>query len=147
MAGIQSNDNNFVTPSNSTTSSNASPKTGEGFVSGKRSVAMMSSKNGSTTEHAGNSAATSAGLPRSSPKRKPVLKTSGEYLRTSQTRSRPGKNRERAEQEKRAGHSREVFGNFENQSARRAQREQEHDYHRHEGLRDHRETNREDIHQ
>src|ERR1044072_9474226 len=33
-AGIQSSESNFVAPSNSTTSSNASPKTGEGFVSG-----------------------------------------------------------------------------------------------------------------
>src|ERR1019366_6077644 len=47
-AGIQSSENNFVMPSKSTTSSSARPKTGDGFIKGSRSVAMMSKRNGST---------------------------------------------------------------------------------------------------
>jgi hypothetical protein len=56
-------ENIFVTPSSSTTSSRARPNTGDGFASGSRSVAMMSSRNGSTAEHAGRSAARFPGAP------------------------------------------------------------------------------------
>src|ERR1700722_20099978 len=83
-AGMASRDSNFVTPSNKATSSNARPKTGDGLASGKRSVAMMSRRNGRMAEHAGRIEARSAGLVMSSPRRAPDLKTSGEYLRRNQ---------------------------------------------------------------
>ena len=50
MAGIQSKENNFVTPNSNITSNNARPNTGEGLINCSRKVAMMSNRNGSTTE-------------------------------------------------------------------------------------------------
>src|SRR5208282_4100161 len=85
MAGIQSSENNFVTPSSSTTSSNARPKTGDGLINGSRSVAMMSNKNGSAMEHAGRIAAKSPGVARPFPNLMPAFSASGLNLRTSQT--------------------------------------------------------------
>ncbi len=84
MAGIQSSENNFVTPSNSTTSSSARPNTGDGLINGSRSVAMMSSRNGSTMEQAGRIAAKSPGAARSSPNLTPVFSASGLNFLTSQ---------------------------------------------------------------
>ena len=99
-AGIQSSENNFVTPSNSTTSKSARPKTGDGFISGSRSVAMMSSKNGSTMEHAGRIAAKSPGAARSLPNLIPVFSASGLNFLTSQMPAATKKTDECAEQEK-----------------------------------------------
>ena len=45
-AGSQSCENIFATPSNNTIRSRARPKTGDGFASCSRNVAMMSSRNG-----------------------------------------------------------------------------------------------------
>src|SRR5271170_6189512 len=83
-AGIQSSENNFVTPNKSTTSSSARPKTGDGFINGNRSVAMMSKRNGSTMEHVGRIAAKSPGAARSLPNLIPVFSASGLNFFTSQ---------------------------------------------------------------
>src|SRR5580704_14948359 len=83
-AGIQSSENSFVTPSNKTTSKSARPKTGDGFVRGSRSVAMISSKNGSTMEQAGKIAAKSSGAARSLLNLIPVFNASGWNLSTNQ---------------------------------------------------------------
>ena len=85
MAGSQSCENIFVTPSSSTTRSRARPKTGDGFASGSRSVAMMSSRNGSTAEHAGRSAARFSGCRASSLRGMALVSKSGFNLRTAQT--------------------------------------------------------------
>src|SRR6266481_2068041 len=83
-AGIQSSENSFVTPSNKTTSKSARPKTGDGFISGSRSVAMMSSKKGSTTEQAGKIAAKSSGASMLLLNLIPVFSASGWNSFTSQ---------------------------------------------------------------
>src|SRR5260370_22076230 len=83
-AGHQSSENSFVTPSNKTTSKSARPKTGDGFISGSRSVAMMSSKKGSTTEQAGKIAARSSGASMLLLNLIPVFSASGWNSFTSQ---------------------------------------------------------------
>src|SRR5258708_18084495 len=65
IAGIQSKENSLVTPSSNTTSSKARPKTGEGLSNGRRSVAMISSRNGSTAASAGNCTLKCAGATKS----------------------------------------------------------------------------------
>src|SRR6185436_1743655 len=60
-AGIHSRLKSFVTPSTRTTSSSASPNTGDGLSSGNRSEAIISNKNGRTADNAGTSAAKFAG--------------------------------------------------------------------------------------
>src|SRR5579859_1235952 len=84
IAGIQSRENNFVTPNSSTTSNKARPNTGEGLINGSRKVAMMSSRNGSTMENAGRMAARSPGAVRSSPNLIPAFKAPGLNFLTSQ---------------------------------------------------------------
>ena len=85
-AGIQSIEKSFVTPSIKTTSSSARPNTGEGFVSGSRSVAMIRSRNGRTAERMGSCAARLPGRTRLSSKwMPPPVSASGLNLRASQT--------------------------------------------------------------
>src|SRR5215469_903987 len=85
MAGIQSSENNLVTPNSNTTSRSARPKTGDGLYKGNRIVAMMSSRKGNTTEHAGRMAARSSGAVRLLPNWTPLFRASGRNFFTSQT--------------------------------------------------------------
>src|SRR6185369_1792724 len=85
-AGSHSNKNSLVTPSSSTHNNNAKPNTGDGSARGKRSVAIISSRNGRMAESVGNCAARFADANRSSPDLlAPRLKDSGSTRRASQT--------------------------------------------------------------
>src|ERR1017187_9354623 len=84
-AGIQSREKSFVTPSTSTTSSSARPKTGDGFASCNRNVAIMSSRNGRMAEIAGNCAAMFSGRRRSSLVLIPPVVAGDLNFRASQT--------------------------------------------------------------
>ena len=92
MAGSQSLENSFVTPRRRITSKSAKPKTGDGSTKGRRNVAMINSRNGSTTEQEGKRAATSSGAAKSPPDCLPSFGSPALKRRASQ-RPTPQKNK------------------------------------------------------